>query len=93
MLASRKNLQRGFRSVRRKLFSKESLRKIPHELPNHCWTAAISTQQSHSKPSTWPRGPQAVRKYSCLDNTLWKTQDRRADTLLANEVAAMGSAD
>ncbi len=74
ILASRKKiLQRGFRNVRRKLFSKEKIRKIPSGIPNHCRTCASLKQQSHFKRSTWERVPQAVLKDSCLGNTLWKT--------------------
>ena|ERR1700686_1343778 len=68
-----KNLQRGFRNVRRKFLRKIKIRKIPSGLPNHRRTCASLKHQSHFKRSTWARGPQAVRKDSCLGNTLWKT--------------------
>ena len=68
-----KNLQRGFRNVRPKFLRKIKIRKIPSGLPNHRRTCASLKHQSHFKRSTWARGPQAVRKDSCLGNTLWKT--------------------
>jgi hypothetical protein len=72
-----KYLQRGFRNVRRKFLSKQRIRKIPSEIPNHCRTFAASSAANGSKVifkrSTWIRGPQAVLKDSCLVNTLWRT--------------------
>src|SRR6266436_2022688 len=71
LLASRKNLQRGFRNVRRNFFRKRIL-KISSGLSNHCRTCAAFPQQSQFKRSTCAGGPQAVLKDSCLVNTLWK---------------------
>jgi hypothetical protein len=59
----------GFEMSVGNLFRKIKIRKNPSGLPNHCRTCAAFTQQSHFKRSTWTRGPQAVRKDSCLVNT------------------------
>src|SRR4029077_11153587 len=73
MLASRKKIYSVGFEISVENFSRKRIRKISQELPNHRRTCAAFTQQSQFKRSTWTGGPQAVLKYSCLDNTLWKS--------------------
>ena len=67
----------------RKKYSKNSPRD-PESLPDYCCSKCCNGSKVIFKRSTWTRGPQAVLKDSCLDNT--PMENRRGGAGLAGLV-------